>query len=291
MFCKNCNTPLPDDAKFCKNCGTKVMAETKPQAAASTEGAGTASGTDVVPEAQMSKVTPPPQPQPVMTAQQPNVTPQPNVPPVPPQMNMPGGYYPQPQNRASTGKIVAITLAVVAVLGLGFMAVSSSSANDKPEVTQTDPAEKSADQPGTETQQAGVLSLKHKDRKLMNNETNELILMLKDARISMDAAGHPQLCLLYTNKLAKGFSSLELSVRALDQAGEPMKSPVTGHSFQSVEVRQVVAPGASTSKADVIPLAELPQAEKYQITFRCINFQDNSFLMFKGSNKPTVLVE
>ncbi|SFT76854.1 zinc-ribbon domain-containing protein [Selenomonas sp. GACV-9] len=291
MFCKNCNTPLPDDAKFCKNCGTKVMADPAPQAdatAASSAAAGTVSSTAAVPEAQMTKVTPPPQPQPqpAMTAPQ-----QPNVPPVPPQMNMQGGYYPQPQNRASTGKIVAITLAVVAVLGLGFMAVSSSSANDKPEITQTDPAEKGTDQPSAESQQAGVLSLKHKDRKLMNNETNELILMLKDAQITMDAAGHPQLCLLYTNKLAKSFSSLELSVRALDQAGEPMKSTVTGHTFQSVEVRQVVAPEGSTSKSDIIPLAELPKAEKYQITFRCINFADHSFLMFKGSNKPTVLVE
>ncbi len=283
MFCKNCNTPLPDDAKFCKNCGTKVMAETKPQAAASTEGA--ACGTDVVPEAQMSKVTPPPQPQPVMTASQPH------VPPVPPQVNMPGGYYQAPQHRASTGKIVAITLAVVAVLGLGFVSIhNSSSASDKPQPAQSEPAGKSTEQ-APDKQQAGVLSLKHKDRKLINKETNELILMLQDARISMDAAGHPQLCLLYTNKMAKSFSSLELSVRALDQAGEPMKSTVTGHNFQSVEVHQVVAPEGSTSKSDVIPLAELPKAEKYQITFRCINFSDHSFLMFKGSNKPTVLVE
>lgn len=281
MFCKNCNTPLPNDAKFCKNCGTKVLAEPARQGS-----------TGASHEAKMTQVTPPPQPQPAMNAvQQTQVPLQTNVPPVPPHMNMPGGYYQAPQRRASTGKIVAITLAVVAVLGLGFVSVhNSSNASDKPQTTQSEPAGKNTQQ-APDTQQAGVLSLKHKDRKLINNETNELILMLKDAQISMDAAGHPQLCLLYTNKLAKGFSSLELSVKALDQAGEPMKSPVTGHSFQSVEVRQVVAPGASTAKTDIIPLAELPKAEKYQITFRCINFQDNSFLMFKGSNKPTVLVE
>ncbi|MBQ1866876.1 zinc ribbon domain-containing protein [Selenomonas sp.] len=275
MFCKNCNTQLPDNATFCKNCGARVT----PEPAAQT------------PAQQPAQQAAQPAVQPTQTmgaSQQPNgMTMPPNA-----QLGMQGGYYQQPQSRSSTVKIVAITLGVVAVLGLGFMAVhNSSSANDVPQPAQTEPAEKGKDKPAVETPQAGVLSLKHKDRKLINNETNELILMLKDAQITMDAAGHPQLCLLYTNKMAKGFSSIELSVRALDQAGEPMKSPVTGRDFQSVEAKQLVAPGGSTTASDIIPLAELPKAEKYKVTFRCINFQDYDFLMFKGSSKPTVLVE
>ncbi|SDG60382.1 zinc-ribbon domain-containing protein [Selenomonas sp. WCT3] len=279
MFCKNCNTQLPDNATFCKNCGARVTPE--PGAAAQQP-----AQPPVQPSVQQSAQQPV---QPMGAAQQPNsgMAMPPNA-----QMGMQGGYYQQPQRRSSTAKIVAITLGVVAVLGLGIMAVhNSSSANDVPQPTQTEPAEKGKDKPAVETPQAGVLSLKHKDRKLINNETNELILMLKDAQITMDAAGHPQLCLLYTNQMPKGIASIELSVRALDQVGEPLKSPVTGRDFQSVEAQQLVAPGGSTSASDIIPLAELPKAEKYKVTFRCINFQDYDFLMFKGSSKPTVLVE
>ena len=275
MFCKNCNTQLPDNATFCKNCGARVTLE-----------AATAAPQ---PAQQPAPQSAPQQPAPPMgTVSQPQgMTMPPNG-----QLGLQGGYYQQPQSRSSTAKIVAITLGVVAVLGLGIMAVhNSSSANDVPQPTQSEPAEKSTDKPSVDAPQAGVLSLKHKDRKLINNETNELILMLKDAQITMDAAGHPQLCLLYTNQMPKGFSSIELSVRALDQAGEPMKSPVTGRDFQSVEARQLVPPGGSTTASDIIPLAELPKAEKYKVTFRCINFQDYDFLMFKGSSKPTVLVE
>ena len=144
MFCKNCNTPLPNDAKFCKNCGTKVLAEPARQGS-----------TGASHEAKMTQVTPPPQPQSAMNAvQQAQVPLQPNVPPVPPHMNMPGGYYQAPQRRASTGKIVAITLAVVAVLGLGFVSVhNSSSASDKPQTTQSEPAGKNTQQ-APDTQQA-----------------------------------------------------------------------------------------------------------------------------------------
>ena len=84
MFCKNCNTQLPDNATFCKNCGARLTQES----------AGPAKPQTVIQ---------PPEPPMGYTASQ---------------MNRQGGCYPQQQpQRASTLKIVGLTLAAVVAVG------------------------------------------------------------------------------------------------------------------------------------------------------------------------------
>lgn len=95
MFCKNCGAPVQDSAAFCPSCGTKIAVE---------------------------QVTPPVQEQPAYTPTQPTYAPeqaqyqQPvyNAPQDPYYGN---GYAPyEPPKKKKTGKIIAISLLVLAVI-------------------------------------------------------------------------------------------------------------------------------------------------------------------------------
>ncbi len=272
MFCKNCNTQLPDNATFCKNCGARLT----PESAGSSEA---------------QTIIQPPQAPIGQTA---------------PQINRQGGYYPQQEQqpqRASTLKIVALTLAAVVVLGGGFFAVSGSHAKDKPSTDVSEPAvpsenskkqdKKQPSQPQTQQQPvaAGTLAIKQKNLKLSEKETGQQLLTIADAQISFDASGRPQLCLLYQNDTGKQVKSLDLLVRAVGPNGEYLKSPVSGDSVQSVELKRLLAPGAATTASDVIPVTDLPQASKYQVVISCINYADNNYLMFDYDYRPTLILE
>ena len=273
MFCKNCNTQLPDNATFCKNCGARLTQES----------AGPAKPQTVI--------QPPEPPMGHMASQ----------------MNRQGGYYPQQQpQRASTLKIVGLTLAAVVAVGGVFFAVSGSDAKDKPSTEVSEPAapggsstKQDKNQPSQAQPQqnqqpaaaAGTLAIKEKNLKVSLKETGQQLLTIADAQISFDASGRPQLCFLYQNDTGKQVKSLDLLVRAVGPNGEFMKSPVTGDTVQAVELNRVLAPGAATSASDVIPLTDLPQAGKYQVVISCINYADSSYLMFDYDYRPTLVLE
>lgn len=270
MFCKNCNTQLPDHATFCKNCGVRLT----PESAGSSK--------------PQTTIRPPQAPVGHMASQG----------------NRQGSFYQQPQpQRASTLKIVGLTLAAVVAVGGIFYTVSGSAAKDKPSTEVSEPAvpgesgtkqEKTQpSQPQTRQQPAaaGTLAIKQKNLKLSEKETGQQLLTIADAQISFDASGRPQLCLLYQNDTGKQIKSLDLLVRAVGPDGEFMKSPVTGDSVQSVESKRILAPGAATTASDVIPLTDLPQAGKYQVVISCINYADAGYLMFDYDYRPTLILE